>query len=209
MKLVEESIPPLSMRPSLSTTLRSPSNLSQGFHAQPRHLCFARWPIQSWQIMGRVRPEDFFTTPAPGPFGELDRPRFNLDLIRELRSSPIAGVDDTEAAVALARLIHDELETFGTEGGEELTDAGIREAIQALYAVASRLGITDLEIPFRDFKTFRSYWIKQGASGAGGWQARRDILGSIFDSLHDTLAQREAETLQSTLASAVSPRGRT
>jgi hypothetical protein len=156
-----------------------------------------------------VRPEDFFISPAPGPLGDLDRPRFDLDLVRELRASPIEDADDAEAAVALARLVHDELEAFGTEGGEEITDAGIREAIQALYAVTGRLGITDFKIPFRDFKTFRSYWIKQGASGPGGWQARRDILSSMFNPLHDALAQRETESLQSTLAHAVSPRGRT
>jgi hypothetical protein len=62
-------------------------------------------------------------------------------------------------------------------------------------------------VPFRDFKTFKSYWLKN--DGYGSWQARRDILNEIFEPMHDALAERESEALSSTLASAISPKGRT
>jgi hypothetical protein len=90
-----------------------------------------------------------------------------------------------------------------------MDDADMREALQALRAVIKRLGTVDLNVPFRDFTTFRSYWIRTGASGTGGWQARRDILSGIFDALHDQLADLESRSLTSSLAEAVSPRGRT
>ncbi len=111
--------------------------------------------------------------------------------------------------MGLARLIHDEFEAFGTGGGEVMDDADMREALQALRALCQRLGVGAPDVPFRDFTTFRSYWIRTGASGAGGWQARRDILSGIFDALHDQLADLESRSLTSSLAEAVSPRGRT
>ncbi len=44
-----------------------------------------------------------------------------------------------------------------------------------------------VEFGFRDFESFRSYWIRKGASGAGGWQARRDLLADLFNPIHDRL----------------------
>lgn len=157
-----------------------------------------------------MRPEDFFTAPEPDPLDDLgisSKPRFNLSLVRELRSGPIAQADDVETAVALARLIHDDLEAFGTEGGEELTDAQMRESLLALRSSLKRLGLDRFEVPFRDFKTFRSYWLQN--DGYGSWQARRDILNGIFEPMHEALAERESKSLSSTLAGAISPRERT
>ncbi|WP_157105231.1 hypothetical protein [Rhodococcoides kyotonense] len=61
-----------------------------------------------------------------------------------------------------------------------------------------------LELPFRDFNTFRKYWNRNGAYGS--WQARRDILDQYFEPLHKFLGEREAKSLTSTLVSAISPR---
>ncbi|MBY6413924.1 hypothetical protein HQ346_19705 [Rhodococcus sp. BP-252] len=61
-----------------------------------------------------------------------------------------------------------------------------------------------LELPFRDFNTFRKYWNRNGAYGS--WQARRDILDQYFEPLHKFLGEREAKLLTSTLVSAISPR---
>jgi len=161
-------------------------------------------------IIDAVRPEDFFTEPAPDPlddFGITSKPKFNLKLVRKLRSGPLAQTDDVEAAVALARLVHDDLEAFGTEGGEELTETQMRESILALRSVLKRQGFDNFEVPFRDFKTFKSHWLKN--NGYGSWQARRDILNEIFEPMHNALAERESEALSSTLASAISPKGRT
>lgn len=45
----------------------------------------------------------------------------------------------------------------------------------------------NVEFGFRDFDSFRSYWNRKGASGAGGWQARRDLLTDLFNPIHDRL----------------------
>ena len=43
-------------------------------------------------------------------------------------------------AVALARLVHDELEVYGTSGNQALEDPEMREALIALSAINKRLG---------------------------------------------------------------------
>lgn len=136
----------------------------------------------------------------------VSKQRFRTELAQELRRGPLEDESDVEAAVALARLVHDELEVCGTDGSLTLNEADMRLAIQALRAVTGRLGLT-LEIPFRDYATFRNYWIREGARGS--WQARRDLLEDIFGDLHDQLADMESKNLTSTLAQPVSPRGRT
>jgi hypothetical protein len=157
-----------------------------------------------------VRPEGLFLeqTDLADPFG-LPHRYLNVPLIEQLRREPLADHEDIEVAVALARVIHDDLERFGTGGGQEMTDVQVRESLLALRAVVNRLGITDFEVPFRDFTTFRSWWIRQGAAGSGGWQKRRDLLSGVFDSLHDQLALMEQESLASTLVEPISPRART
>lgn len=87
-------------------------------------------------------------------------------------------------------LVQEELESYGTGGGERLTDSQIATAIQALEAVSRRLG-TPLELPFRDFTWFRSYWIRRGASGAGGWQARRDLIEELLEPTRKQLLRLE------------------
>lgn len=134
---------------------------------------------------------------------------FRHDWVAELRARPLAGVADIVVAVPLARLVHDDLEGYGTDGRTELTATGIRTAISALRATVDRLGIQGFDPPFRDFDTFRSHWKKVGASGSGGWQARRDILSELFDPLHDQLDAIQAAALQATLAMPVTSRTQT
>lgn len=55
-----------------------------------------------------MRPDDLFHDDLRG------RRRFDGGLARQLRVGPLESTDDVEAAVALARLVHDDLEAFGT-----------------------------------------------------------------------------------------------
>jgi len=41
----------------------------------------------------------------------------NSDLLLSLRRGPLPDRDDVEVAVGLARLVHDELKSYGTSGG--------------------------------------------------------------------------------------------
>jgi len=88
-----------------------------------------------------------------------------------------------------------------------MTNDEIRDAILALRAVLGRIGIGEFDPPFRDFVSFRTYWIRNGASGS--YQARRTMFHDLFDSLHDALADLETRAVSSTLAEPVSPHPRT
>ena len=130
--------------------------------------------------------------------------------IEGILAGSLVGVTDVDAAVALARLVHDEFETFGTGGNpyadERMDDEDSARALLALRQVLRRLRI-DFNPPFRDFRTFRQFWIRDGA--ANSYQARRDILSRLFDDIHERLVQLELSTIESTLSSPISPRGTT
>ena len=122
------------------------------------------------------------------PFSSSPRTELDEGLLDALRRGPRDSTADATAALALLDLVHEELEAYGTGGGERLTDAQMALAIRAVEAVARRVGVR-LQIPFRDFTRFRSYWGRNGASGSGGWQARRDILESLLDPARSKLQQ--------------------
>lgn len=152
-----------------------------------------------------MRVDELFTEPHP----DLpdDYRSFKNQLMTLLRAGPVPNPNDLEVAVPLARLVHDEFERYGTDGGEELSEHDIRVAVAALSAIAVRLGISGFNPPFRDYGTFRSYWLREGARGS--YQARRDLLYDLFEPLHDQLADLEAQALSSTLATPISPHART
>ena len=141
-------------------------------------------------------------SPGSDPWGTPDRVLDN-DLVHLLRKGPVPGRDDLEVASALARLVHDELERYGTAGDQQLTDFQAREAILALRSVLKRVGIDEFDIPFSDFGSFRTYWVRNGAHGS--WQGRREMLQALFDPLHNQLAERENRAIESTLAEPVTP----
>lgn len=118
--------------------------------------------------------------------------RLDTALLDSLRAGPLSDTSDAAAAEQLLELVWGELEAYGTDGKNACDDKQIAIAIRTVEAVTRRLGIL-LELPFRNFTTFRSYWLRH--DGYGSWQARRDILESLLDP-----ARRELETLESRLA---------
>ena len=138
-----------------------------------------------------MTPEDFFVGADFLGHRTLDR-----DLLDHLRSGENVDGSDVEVGVALLRLAHDELEAYGT-GGTSMSEEDIRLILRTCRILLERTGI-DLDLPFSDFQTFYSFWIKNGAYGI--WQARRDILNDLFDPVHLELARREDNELVSTLA---------
>jgi hypothetical protein len=63
-----------------------------------------------------MRPEEFFSYEDSDVFGiSVSTPKFNRELIADIRRGPVSDYGDVEVAVALARL-HDELEKYGTSG---------------------------------------------------------------------------------------------
>src|SRR4029453_8429711 len=119
--------------------------------------------------------------------------RFDAELVKRARRGPLPDCADVDLAIPLARLVHDELQRFGTDGSEELDDEDMRDALRSLLAVADRLGITNFNPEFRDFGSFKSWWLRMGASGS--WQGRRDLLPGLFEPLPEHLALIEQAAL--------------
>jgi hypothetical protein len=111
-------------------------------------------------------------------------------LLEALRQAPVDGVSDVSAAAGLLDLVQEELEAYGTSGGQQLDDRQIGLAIRALASVTRRVG-APLDLPFRDFTRFRSYWNRN--NGYGSWQARRDMLEQWFEPARQALTRVEEQ----------------
>jgi hypothetical protein len=153
-----------------------------------------------------VQDDDLFEVIPPAldadPWDHPPTLKLRTDLLDHLRAGSVPGHDDLSVALALTRLVRAELEAFGTGGGEKLGDAEIALAQRTLRAVLQRLGI-DLTLPWRDFAGFRSYWLKNNASGS--YEARRDLIEQFFGPVQDALDEREDVEIRAVLAEAVSP----
>lgn len=114
---------------------------------------------------------------------------------------------DLDVALALMDLVRDDLQLSGTSGGDRIADVGMRLAIRALERTSARAG-HEFKLPFRDHAGWRSYWIRKGASGSGGWQARRDLLSELFDGAYASLMAAQDRALDSTLTEPASPHDR-
>lgn len=71
-----------------------------------------------------------------------------------------------------------------------MDDEGLSVALRSLRAILKRLGI-GFDTPFRDFQSFRGYWIAQGMSNS--WGARRDYLNELFAPVFARLEELEDE----------------
>lgn len=150
-----------------------------------------------------MRVDDFWIKNAsvPDSAGDLD-----LDLLERLRAGPIPDYTDLEAAIALARVLDEQLLRYGTDSSHELDNEESRLAIRTLRTLADRIGVP-FDPPFRDLTGFRAYWGSH--DGHGSWTARRSMVKELFDPLHEELERREDVELRGELSDPVSPRGGT
>lgn len=133
---------------------------------------------------------DFSWSPA--------RRSVNESLLDALRRGGVDGVSDLDAALALTQQVHDDLMANGTGGGQELNNTEIGLALRALRATLDRIGIA-FDIPFRDYRTFGTYWHRKGARGS--WEARREIITEIFEPIFSQLyALQDRVEVASTVA---------
>ena len=136
-----------------------------------------------------MQPSDFFTQAEfAEPFGT--RSVLDVQLVDSFRLGPREDVSDLDAAYALTQLANDELVAYGTRGGNRLDDESLSVVLRSLRAMLRRLGI-DFDTPFRDFQSFRDYWISQGMSRS--WGARRDYLNELFTPVFARLEELEDE----------------
>ncbi|MFL0278167.1 hypothetical protein [Mycobacterium sp. SMC-19] len=154
-------------------------------------------------------PDDFFEeteTTSPWSSEPTITTKLREKFLNELRAGSVAGTDDLDAAIALTHLVWDNLIAYGTGGGETLDDKQIALAQRALTTTLGRLGIT-LNLPWRDFTSFRSYWLRN--DGYGSWQARRDLLETFFAPVQTELDRQEEAQFRAVNAEAVSPHTKT
>lgn len=87
--------------------------------------------------------------------GPESKQRLNLELVETLRVEPLPETSDVAAAENLLDLVWDELQAFGTGGGNTCDDKEIAAAIRTLEAVTRRLGVP-IELPFQNLVRRRS-----------------------------------------------------
>lgn len=137
-----------------------------------------------------------------GGAGTISRERVDADTFDNVRQGKLPGISDEDAAEDLLAFVFDDLTAFCTGGGEVMSNDEMRRAISGLNAVMTRIGI-QLEIPFRDFSSFRAYWLRNDEYNS--WQARREIVDRIFrDPLASVMAARD-RSLSATLIDPISP----
>lgn len=142
------------------------------------------------------------------PWGSTtSRESLDTDRLSALITAPDASLNDVDVALALMDLVRDDLQLSGTSGDSRIADTEMRIAVRALERTTSRAG-REVRLPFRDHATWRSYWIRRGASGSGGWQARRDLLSELFDEPYAALMAAQDRHHDSTLVEPVTPRDR-
>jgi hypothetical protein len=160
-----------------------------------KHIKF-RYARHGWRLL--------VADPNPDAWGTSFVEVLDVARLTALISGPEVQHTDLDVALALMDLVRDDLQLSGTGGGERITDANMRVATRALERAIARAG-HEFKLPFRDHAGWRSFWIRKGASGPGGWQARRDLLSEIFDAPYASLMAAQDRALDSTLVEAVSP----
>jgi hypothetical protein len=129
----------------------------------------------------------------------------NRERLAALITGPDPDHSDLDVSLALMDLVRDDFQRSGTTADEKLSGEEMRLAVRALERASERAGHA-FRPPFRDHSSWRSFWIRKGASGAGGWQARRDLLSELFDEPYAALMAAQDRLLDSTLLETVSPR---
>jgi very-short-patch-repair endonuclease len=115
----------------------------------------------------------------------------DVSLIESLRFGPPEGHTDLDVAIALTRLLYDDLVSYGTDGrGRRLNNDTVPVVIKAHRVVIERLALIPPAWPFRAFdgpRGFGAYWRDNGMSGS--WQARRDCVEEILGPTRDALEE--------------------
>lgn len=154
-----------------------------------------------------MRPDDFFQehlTADAWPETVLDR-----DLIDSVAKGT-ARATDVDQSAAILELLRSELEAFANGGSNRIKDdADIELVIRAARMACKRAGVEFPNLPFRNFASWMSHWRKEGLSGGGSWQARRDYLSGLFKPSYERIEKLQLRALDDGLAEAVSPWGRT
>lgn len=160
--------------------------------------------------MRALFPSDFFvvveTPPWSGPDTQFEE-ALDTSRLAALVAGPESEHSDIDVSLALMDLVRDDLHASGTGQSWRLSDQEMRIAVRALARATERAGYP-FRLPFRDHGEWKSYWVRRGASGSGGYDARRTLLAELFDETYARLTAAQDKALDSTLAAAVTSHAR-
>ena len=122
-----------------------------------------------------------------------------IDLVRRLRLEPLADVLDINAAVELVEVVEDSLENISRDQEPILGESEFPEAVKALKAVLTRLGI-DFTLPYRSYRSYRYYCHGQDLTSVMG---RGVDLEQTFAPVKSALERIEDNMLRQPLVSPV------
>lgn len=141
--------------------------------------------VAFWMDNRSVTKQSFWVVWQVGmePFS-FSKTRLNMARVERLRNAALDDMTDLDAAYELAKIALNDLEAFGVGGGEALDDEEMAALLRSLTAVLKRLGVV-LDLPFRDFKGFKRYWMDQQMSGS--YDARRRYINGVFEPILNRL----------------------
>jgi hypothetical protein len=158
--------------------------------------------------MSPLRADDFFETVEATPPLYLETHTFRSDFALNLLAGKVEGISDLETADITVRLLHSELERYGTSGGNRIEEDDDLELLFRLArAACKRVGIELPRLAFRTFNGFYSFWKKQGMSGS--YAARRNYLEDVFHPIEEGIDGLQLRALDESLAEPISPWQRT
>lgn len=117
--------------------------------------------------VGPVGPDDYFEeteTSSPWSVEPTITTKLRKDFLNELRTGPVAGTNDLDAAIALTHLVWDDLIAFGTGGGNTLDDKELALTQRTLTEVLSRIGI-NIDLPVAGLQHFQGALVAQRLLG--------------------------------------------
>lgn len=152
-----------------------------------------------------MRREDFFKDDAKAdPFSSSLR-TLDKELIERIHKGT-NETRDSEIAVALAHLVHDEFREYGSGHKSRLSNDESRGIMAALIALLRRLGV-NFRPEYVDFEDFERHWKRNGMYGS--YALRVDALYELMNPVHEKLADLESGLLDQGLATPVTTHPRT
>jgi hypothetical protein len=153
---------------------------------------------------GVITSADFFIpTEAEDPLGTPVE-RVDRERLASLIATPDSAASDLDVAIALMDFVRDDLTSSAIDGRWRLNEQDMRLAARALQRVTARVG-QEFKLPFQDHDGWRTWWKREGAGGSR--DARRELLGQLFDEPYAALLAAQDRALDAALVTAISPRG--
>lgn len=138
--------------------------------------------------------------------GNYMPPKMKTGLVEHLLTERVDNFTDLEVAMSVIQAIKEELISYATHGGNRTDNDELKLLIRAGKVAVARIGLEFPKLPFRNYDSFKDYWMSEGMSGGGSWSVRRGFVSNLFQPLEVAIDEIEERELIDGLASPVSPK---